>query len=92
MARQPRDGREGSSSWRPTPGGWVLLTALVVLIILAIVAPSTPVYAALALVVLMWASALSMSFPSRSIGRSARAARDFDRELRESDERRQRPL
>jgi hypothetical protein len=40
----------------------------------------------------MWASALNVSFPSRSIGRSARAARDFDRQLRETGERQQRDL
>jgi hypothetical protein len=91
MARKAHDGRHRSSKWRVTAGGRILLTALAVLIILAIVAPSTPIYAGLALLILIWASALNMSFPSRSIGRSARAARDFDRQLRESDGRQQRP-
>ncbi len=77
------------STWRLTPLGLILLIAFVVLIVLALVAPSAPVYAGLALVMLMWALALNMNFPSRGVGRSAPAARQFDEELRASDRRRQ---
>lgn len=83
----PRKARDGGSRfrWRLTPAGLILLAAFVVLITLAFVAPSTPVYAGLALVVLIWGIALNSNFPSQSIGRSPRAAREFADRLRESD-------
>jgi hypothetical protein len=73
-----------------TPAGWLLLVAFLVLIVLAFVAPSTPVYAGLALVILAWAAALNTNFPTQSNGRSPRAARDFDEQLRASDRRQHR--
>jgi len=84
VSRKAHDGGE-RSGWRLTPGGVILLIALLVLIILAIVAPSTPVYAALALVILLWAAALNSSFPTQTIGRSAPMAREFADQLRDSD-------
>jgi hypothetical protein len=89
MARKRHNGGPGFR-WRLTPAGFVLLTALLVLIVLAIVAPSTPVYAGLALVIVIWAVALNSNSPTQTIGRSPRAARDFNQELREFDSR-QRP-
>ena len=84
MSRKaPHRGRR--FSWRLTPAGSFLLTALLVLIVLAVVAPSTPVYAGLALVIVIGAVALNSNSPTQTIGRSPRAARDFNEELRKSD-------
>ncbi|HTX29817.1 MAG TPA: hypothetical protein VMD09_00435 [Solirubrobacteraceae bacterium] len=52
--------------WHLTPGGWVLLVLLLVLVILAFVAPSRGVYFALIVVVLLWAVMLGSMFPSGS--------------------------
>jgi hypothetical protein len=51
-------------SWRLSPWGWILTLALLVLVLLAIFAPSTGVFVGLAVVILIWAGLLSSSFPS----------------------------
>lgn len=73
-------------SWRLTPWGWILTAALIVLVILAIAAPSTGVFLALALVILIWAGLLASSFPStrsmynHTMYTASTGADDFGRE------------
>lgn len=78
------------SSWRITPLGRVLAVAFVVLVILALVAPSSGVYLGLTLVVAFWAWTLTSIFPTgrgrgMSPGEAGRldygreAAREYER-------------
>ena len=91
MARHS-PGRHRSSTWRVTPAGAILLTALVVLLILAIAAPSSPVYAGLALVILMWAGGAQRELPVQEHRPQPTGGQRLRRELRETDARRQRRL
>jgi hypothetical protein len=75
------------SGWHVTPAGWVLGVALVVLVVLAIVAPSKGVYALLTFVIIAWAWALSQSFPSSELRGMSRAdPADLDRGARTEQE------
>ncbi len=68
---------------RLTVWGWVLSVPLIVLIVLAIVAPSGGVYAGLAAVIFLWAWLLGSSFPSsqaRGMFRRNAGETDFGRE------------
>jgi hypothetical protein len=56
--------RSRLSRWRLTPWGWILTVALLVLVILAIVAPSPGVVIGLIAVIVVWAGLLASSFPS----------------------------
>jgi hypothetical protein len=73
MRQNPDMGAGRRSSWQLTPWGAILLVAFVVVVVLAIVAPSSGVYAGLAVVIFIWGVLLSSSFPS------IRGANRFDR-------------
>lgn len=80
-------------SWRLTPWGWILTVALVVLIVLAIVAPSTGVFFGLAAVILVWAGLLASSYPStrsmynHTMYTASTGASDFGQEAADRHER-----
>ena len=70
--------------------GWVLAVAFVVLVTLAIVAPSKGVYVGLTLVVAFWAWALASSFPSgraRGMSKNEAGTTDYGREAEREYER-----
>ncbi len=75
---------------RLTPIGWALTVALIVLVVLAIVSSSPAVFAALALVLMIWALLLGSNFPSiqgRGSSRMSLGEEDFGREAAEEYER-----
>jgi len=73
---------------RLTPWGWILTVALVVLVVLAIVAPSPGVFVGLIAVIVVWAGLLGSTFPS-SRGRysARRGTEDYGREAADEYER-----
>jgi protein-S-isoprenylcysteine O-methyltransferase Ste14 len=81
--------RHHRTSWRLSPWGRILALALVVLVILAVVTPSTGVFLGLAAVILIWAGLLASSFPStramynHTIYTTAAAADDLGQEAAE---------
>ncbi len=59
--------RHRDAKWRLTPAGWIFAVAFLVLIILAIVAPSQGVYIALVIVIALMGVLLSSNLPSGQI-------------------------
>ena len=83
-------GKHRRLGFRLTAWGWVLASALVVLAILTIIVPSTPVFIGLAVVIFLWAWLLTSSFATgqaRGMAPWAVGRTDFGQEAAEEYER-----
>jgi hypothetical protein len=64
-----------------TPWGWILTTALLAMVVLAILDPSTSVIIGLIVVIVVWAALLNARFPSSQMEMRSRfpaePGRDF---------------